>query len=59
MSLAKQNYDINNQELLAIIACFDEWHIYIQSTKKTEIYTNHQNLLKFTIIKKLNTKQFQ
>ena len=59
MSLTKQNYNINDQKLLAIIACLDEWHIYIQDAKKTEIYTDHQNLFKFTTTKKLNTKQFQ
>ena len=29
MSPAEQNYDIRDQELLAIVAVLDEWHVYV------------------------------
>ena len=44
---------------MAIVAALDEWHVYVQEIKKTEIYTDHQNLLKFTTTKKLNSRQFK
>ena len=59
MSPAEQNYDIRDQELLAIVAVLDEWHVFFNDTATTEIYTDHQNLLKFTTTKKLNSRQFR
>ena len=50
----KQNYNIINKELLAIMAALEEWYIYIKGVIKTTIYTNHKNLLIFTIIKEFN-----
>ena len=57
LSPAEQNYDIADKELLAIVACLKEWHIYIEKTVKTTIYTNHKNFLTFTTTKTLNRKQ--
>ena len=59
MSPAEQNYDIGDQELLAIVAALDEWHVFFNDTATTEIYTDHQNLFKFTTTKKLNSRQFK
>ena len=59
MSPAEQNYDIGDQELLAIVAALDEWHVFFNDTATTEIYTDYQNLLKFTTTKKLNSRQFR
>ena len=59
MSPAEQNYDIGDQELLAIVAALDEWHVFFNDTATTEIYTDYQNLFKFTTTKKLNSRQFR
>ena len=57
MSPAEQNYDIADKELLAIVACFKEWHVYIKGIVETIIYTNHKNLFTFTTTKTLNRRQ--
>ena len=57
LSPAEQNYDIADKELLAIVACLKEWHMYIKEAVETTIYTDHKNLLTFTTIKTLNKKQ--
>ena len=44
-SPAQQNYDIYNQELLAVILALEEWHQYLQGTQHPIIIiTNHKNL---------------
>ena len=44
-ALAKQNYDIYDQELLAIILALDEWRQYLRgTTHPVTIITNHKNL---------------
>ena len=57
MSLAKQNYNIKNKELLATIVILEEWYVYIEGAIKTIIYINYKNLLSFTIIKEFNRRQ--
>jgi len=51
----KQNYDIHNKELLAIIDAFKNWQHYLQEARhEISIITNYKNLMAFTIDKKLN-----
>ena len=54
MSLAKQNYNINNQKLQIIVTAINEYYIYVQEIIKTKIYINHIKFLKFIITKILN-----
>ena len=57
MSLAEQDYDVGNKELLAIVATLEKWYIYVEGVVNTTIYTNYKNLLLFTTIKELNRRQ--
>ena len=44
-SSTQRNYDIYNQELLAVILALEEWHQYLQGTAHPiTIITNHKNL---------------
>ena len=56
LSLAEQNYDIYNKELLAIIAALETWRVYAEELLDLTIFTNYKNLLYFTIIKQLNRR---
>ena len=58
-SSTKQNYDIHDKELLAIIIFLKIWKIYVEGAFKFTIYTNHKNLLQFIIIKQLNRRQIR
>ena len=54
-SLAKRNYEIYDQELLAIITVLEEWRHYIQgSPHTTVILSDHKNLTYYCEAKKLN-----
>ena len=55
--LAKQNYDIHNKKLLAIIAALKAWRVYTKEASELTILTNHKNLLHFITTKKLNKRQ--
>jgi len=57
LSSAKQNYDIHDKKLLAIIAALEAWRIYIEEASELTILTNHKNLLHFITTKKLNRRQ--
>ena len=57
LSSTKQNYDIHDKELLAIIIFLETWRIYAKGALELTIYTNHKNLLQFIIIKQLNRQQ--
>ena len=55
---AKQNYDIYDQELLAIILALDEWQQYLQgTTHPVTIITNHKNLSYIKDPRKLSHRQ--
>ena len=54
LSSTKQNYDIHDKELLAIIVSLEIWRIYVEGALELTIYTNHKNLLQFIITKQLN-----
>jgi hypothetical protein len=54
---AKQNYDIYDKKLLAIVAALKAWRVYIERALELTILTNHKNLLHFITTKKLNRRQ--
>ena len=54
MSQAKQNYDIHDKELLAVVNALEHWRVYAESSSKLTIFTDHKNLTTFTTMKKLN-----
>ena len=59
-SKMKQNYEIYDRELLAIIRALEEWQHYIQGSGHTMIiYSDHQNLTYFRSAQKLNQRQAQ
>ena len=57
LSLAEQNYDIYNKELLAIVAALETWRVYAEGLLDLTIFTDYKNLLHFTTIKQLNRRQ--
>ena len=44
-SSTKQNYDIHDKKLLAIIVSLETWKIYVEGALELVIYTNHKNLI--------------
>ena len=55
---AEQHYEIHDKELLAIVAAFSEWRVYLEGTKyPVKVFTDHKNLLYFTTTKDLNRRQ--
>ena len=49
------NYKIHDKELLAIVEAFRQWKSYLEeSSDPVQVYTDHKNLIYFTIIKVLN-----
>ena len=59
LTSAEQNYEIHDEELLAIVTALKTWKIYAEETSKFIILTDHKSFLYFTIIKKLNRKQIR
>ena len=54
-SLAEINYDIYNQELLAVIRGLKTWKHYLRGSPfPVKVFTNHKNLLYFKEPRKLN-----
>ena len=51
LSLAEQNYDIYDKELLAIVAALETWRVYTEGSPGLTIYIDYKNLLHFIIIK--------
>jgi len=49
--LVKQNYDVHDKKLLAIVVFLKSWKVYIEKSSKLTILTNHKNLVHFIIIK--------
>ena len=58
-SSTKQNYDIHDKELFAIIIFLKIWRIYVEEALEFTIYMNHKNLLQFITIKQLNRRQIR
>ena len=58
MISTKQNYEIHDQELLAIIVVFKQWKHYLKnSAYLIKMWSNHNNFKSFMKQKKLNFKQ--
>ncbi len=57
MSLAEQNYEIYDKELLAIVAALRHWRIYCEGATGLTIYSDHKNLQYFTTTKELSRRQ--
>ena len=58
LSPTERNYEIYDQELLAIIQALKEWCHYIQgSAHTTIILSDHKNLMYYREAKKLNQQQ--
>jgi len=57
MTLAEQNYDIYNKELLAIVAALKHWRVYAEGAPALTIFTDYKNLLHFTTTKVLRRRQ--
>ncbi len=57
MTLAEQNYNIYDKELLAIVAALKHWRVYAEGALALDIYTDYKNLLHFTTIKVLGRRQ--
>ena len=51
MISAELNYDIYNKKLLAIIAVFQIWRIYIEGASDITVFIDYKNLTNFCIIK--------
>jgi len=60
LSLAKQNYDIHDKELLAIVVTFLKWRHYLEGTEKpVTVYTDHRNLQYFLTTKVWTDRQIK
>jgi len=58
LSLVKQNYEIHDKEMLAIIRTLEEWRHFLEEAQYlVEIWTDHKNLEYFMTAKKLNCHQ--
>jgi len=58
MQPAERNYEVYDQELLAIVYCFKEWRHYLEGSQHTiQIYTDHNNLRGISAVQKLNPRQ--
>ena len=57
---AKQNYNIYDKELLAIVDIFKHWKHYLQRARhEVVVIMDYKNLTSFTIMKALNKRQVQ
>ncbi len=57
---AELNYEIHDKKLLAIVDSFKQWRVYLKEFRhQIQVYTNHKNLLYFTITKVLNRRQIR
>ncbi len=57
LSSAECNYEIYDKKLLAIIRCFEQWRVELQSIESlTNVLTDHKSSEYFMIIKKLNKR---
>ena len=55
MISAEQQYEIHNQELLAIIMMFKQWRHYLESSAHLiEVLIDYNNLHRFMNVKSLN-----
>ncbi len=60
LTVAELNYEIHDKKLLAIVDSFKQWRVYLKESKhQIQVYTDHKNLLYFTIMKVLNRRQIR
>lgn len=58
LSPAEQNYDVGNQELLAVKLALEEWRHWLEGAEKPFIlWTDHKNLAYIQTAKRLNARQ--
>ena len=55
---AEQNYEMHDQELLAIVKSFKHWRHYLEGSQQpVEVLTDHANLRYFMVMKELSRRQ--
>ena len=55
MSLAEQNYDMYDKELLSIVLAFQDWGVYLEGSPHwIQVILDHKNLEYFLTTKELN-----
>jgi len=60
LTVAELNYEIHDKKLLVIVNSFKQWRVYLKESRhQIQVYTNHKNLLYFTITKVLNQRQIR
>lgn len=58
LMLAERNYDVGNQELIAIKQALEEWRLWLEGARHpSQVYTNHRNLEYLQKAKRLNPCQ--
>jgi hypothetical protein len=57
MTSYKENYDVHDKELLAIVVVLEHWRIYAESCLDLVIFLDYKNLVNFTTTKTLNRRQ--
>ncbi|KAI3364364.1 hypothetical protein L3Q82_011161, partial [Scortum barcoo] len=58
LSPAERNYDIGNQELLAVKLALEEWRHWLEGSKQPFlVWTDHKNLQYIRSTKRLNSRQ--
>ena len=58
LNAAERNYEVYDQELLAIKCCFDVWSPYLKGAKhRVLVYSDHRNLQWFMTTRQLNRRQ--
>jgi len=60
MKPAECNYDVHDNELLAIVQTLKEWRRYLKgSGQHFSVLTDHPNLIRFTTTKELKGRQIR
>ena len=55
LNATKQNYEIHDKGMLAVIRCLEAWKHYLEGTKlEFEIWMDHKNLQYFMTSQELN-----
>ena len=58
LNAVKQNYEIHDKEILAIMRSLEGWRHFLEGAQyRVEIWTDHKNLEYFMTTKKLNHRQ--
>jgi len=60
MAPAECIYDVHDKELLAIVQALKEWRRHLRgSGQHFKVLTDYKNLIRFTMIKELTTRQIR